>query len=51
MNEERIYGYLVRMVGNMNVNEGRNFLRFAVYAVVRVSPSHLIHYRDWEGDL
>ena len=28
MNEERVYGYLVCMIGNMNVNKCHNFLRF-----------------------
>ena len=49
MNEEQIYGYLVCMIGNMNVNEGRNFLRFVTGSSVCSSMGITITFNSLSG--
>ena len=49
MNEERIYGYLVCMIGNMNVNEGHNLLRFVTGSSVCSSTGITITFNSLSG--
>ena len=49
MNEERIYGYLVCMIGNMNVNEDRNFLCFVTGSSVCSSTGITITFNSLSG--
>ena len=47
--EERVFGYLTTMVGNMGVNDLRNFLRFCTGSSVCVSKSILIEFNSSSG--
>ena len=49
MNEERVYCYLVCMIENMNVNEGRNFLHFVTGSSVCSSKGITITFNSLSG--
>ncbi len=48
-NEERVYGYLVCMIGNVNINEGRNFLRFVTGSSVCSTKGITISFNTLSG--
>ena len=49
MNEERVYGYLTTMIGNMNINELRSFLRFVTGSTVCNSTKILVTFNSLTG--
>ena len=49
MNEERVYGYLTTMIGNMNINELRSFLRFVTESTVCNSTKILVTFNSSTG--
>ena len=48
-NEERVYGYLTTMIGNMNTNELRSFLRFVTGSTVCSSNDILVTFNILSG--
>ncbi len=44
--EEQIFSYLTTMIGNMSINELRNFLRFTTGSSVCVAKSILVSFDD-----
>lgn len=47
--EERIYGYLTTMIGNLNISDVRNFLRFATGSSVCIAKKIKICFNDSAG--
>ena len=47
--EERVFGYLTTMIGNMPVNDLRNFLRFTTGSSVCVSKNIKVIFNDSSG--